>query len=183
MARDNGGGKWINNFRPRLAWGVSGQQPDANASITYLTPITATLLNGESPAVTFGALGNSNLKPERSREIEGGFDLAMLRNRVSLQVTYYDKRTDDAIVRRDIAPSQTAGAAVFDNVGVVSNKGLEVSLNARMLDQSWLQYDAQVEASWNKNELVSLAPASSRLADSVTRTPPAVRCSRTTGPT
>lgn len=158
VAIDNGGAKWFNNFRPRLAWGVSGQQPDANASITYLTPITATLLNGESPAVTFGALGNNNLKPERSREIEGGFDLTTLRNRVSLQVTYYDKRTEDAIVRRDIAPSQTAGAAVFDNVGVVSNKGLEVSLNARMLDQNWLQYDAQVEASWNVNELVELAP-------------------------
>lgn len=157
VAIDNGAAKWFNNFRPRFAWGVSGQQPDANASITYLTPITATLLNGESPAVTFGALGNDNLKPERSREIEGGFDLTTLGNRVSLQVTYYDKRTEDAIVRRDIAPSQTAGAAVFDNVGVVSNKGLEVSLNARVLDQNWLQYDAQVEASWNVNELVELA--------------------------
>ena len=68
------------------------------------------------------------------------------------------KRTDDAIVQRDIAPSQTAGAAIFDNVGVVSNKGLEVSLNARLLDNKFIQYDAQVEGSWNKNRLESLAP-------------------------
>ncbi|MCC6927812.1 MAG: SusC/RagA family TonB-linked outer membrane protein [Gemmatimonadaceae bacterium] len=157
VIRDDGAAKWINNFRPRFAWGVSGQQPNANASITYLRPITATLLNSEAPAVTFGALGNNDLKPERSREIEGGFDFTTLRNRISLQVTFYDKRTEDAIVQRNLPPSQTAGASVFDNVGVVSNKGLEVSLNARLLDNNLIQYDAQVEGSWNKNRLESLA--------------------------
>jgi hypothetical protein len=40
----------------------------------------------------------------------------------------------------------------------VSNKGLEVSLNSRILDFKVLRYDATVEASWNKNRLVSLAP-------------------------
>ena len=155
---DNGAAKWINNFRPRFAWGVSGTQPDANASITYLNPTTSTLLDGEQPAVAFGALGNTNLSPERSREFEGGFDFTALRNRVTLQVTYYDKLTEDAIVKRNLAPSQTAGEAIFDNVGVVSNKGLEVSLNSRLVDINALRYDAQIEASWNKNELVSLAP-------------------------
>jgi hypothetical protein len=77
---------------------------------------------------------------------------------VTLQVTYYDKKTTDAIVLRNIAPSQTAGAAVYDNVGTVSNKGLEVSLNTRVLDYNRLRYDTQIEASWNKNRLVSLAP-------------------------
>lgn len=158
VAIDNGAAKWLNNFRPRMAWGVSGQQPDANAAITFLNPVTATLLNGEAPAVTFGALGNENLKPERSRELEVGFDLSTLRNRVSLQLTYYDKLTEDAIVRRDLPPSQGSGASRFDNVGTVSNKGLEVSLNARLLDLDLVRYDAQVEASWNVNELVSLAP-------------------------
>ncbi len=158
VVRDDGSAKWLNNFRPRVAWGVSGQQPDANAAITFLAPVTATLLQGESPAVSFGALGNTGLKPERSREIEGGFDLTTLRNRVSLQVTYYDKLTEDAIVQRDLPPSQGSGARRYDNVGTVSNKGLEVSLNARLLDYNQLRYDAQVEASWNKNELVSLAP-------------------------
>ena len=154
---DDNSAKWLNNFRPRIAWGESGQQPDANASITYLNPVTATLFGQDVPAVSFGAFGNSGLKPERSREIEGGFDFTTLRNRVTLQVTYYDKKTSDAIVRRNLAPSQTAGEAIFDNVGVVSNKGLEVSLNARLLDYKHLRYDAQVEASWNKNRLVSLA--------------------------
>jgi TonB-linked SusC/RagA family outer membrane protein len=158
VAIDNGDAKWVNNLRPRLAWGESGQQPGANASITYVTPVTATLLDKEAPAVTVGdTLGNTALKPERSREFEVGFDLTTLRNRITLQVTYYDKQTQDAIVKRNIPPSQTAGQVIFDNVGTVSNKGLEVSLNARVIDFRALQYDAQVEASWNKNRLESLA--------------------------
>jgi TonB-linked SusC/RagA family outer membrane protein len=158
VALDNGAARWFNTLRPRIALGESGQQPTVNAAITYLTPVTATLLNQDVPATTFGALGNSGLKPERSRELETGFDVTGLSNRVTLQVTYYDKKTTDAIVLRNIAPSQTAGAAVYDNVGTVSNKGLEVSLNTRLLDFDNLRYDTQIEASWNKNRLVSLAP-------------------------
>jgi TonB-linked SusC/RagA family outer membrane protein len=162
VATDNSGGRWVNNLRLRGAYGESGQQPDVNAAFTYVAPVTATILGGGVPAVTFGAfggrLGNTKLKPERSRELEVGFDFTTLSSRINLQTTYYDKRTRDAIVQRDLAPSQTAGLNIFDNVGVVTNKGLEVSLNTRVLDFTALRYDAQVEASWNKNRLESLAP-------------------------
>jgi hypothetical protein len=87
-----------------------------------------------------------------------GFDLTALNSRINLQTTYYDKKTTDAIVQRDLAPSQTAGVNFFDNVGTVSNKGLEASLNARVLDFKSVRYDLQVEAAWNKNRLESLAP-------------------------
>jgi TonB-dependent SusC/RagA subfamily outer membrane receptor len=162
VAADNIAARWLNNLRLRGAYGQSGQQPDVNAAFTYVAPVTATILGAGVPAVTFGAfggrLGNTDLKPERSREFEVGFDLTTVHSRINLQTTYYDKRTTDAIVQRDLPPSQTAGVNVFDNVGVVTNKGLEVSLNARVLDFTAFRYDAQVEASWNKNRLESLAP-------------------------
>ena len=162
VAAENGAARWLNNLRLRGAFGESGQQPDVNAAFTYVAPVTASILSGAVPAVTFGAfggrLGNTDLKPERSREIELGFDVTTLHSRVNLQTTYYDKKTTDAIVQRDLAPSQTAGINVFDNVGVVTNKGLEVSLNARVLEFTSFRYDLQVEAAWNKNRLESLAP-------------------------
>jgi len=162
VAAENGAARWLNNLRLRGAFGESGQQPDVNAAFTYVAPVTASILSGAVPAVTFGQfggrLGNTDLKPERSREIELGFDVTTLHSRVNLQTTYYDKKTTDAIVQRDLAPSQTAGINVFDNVGVVTNKGLEVSLNARVLEFTSFRYDLQVEAAWNKNRLESLAP-------------------------
>ncbi|MGQ0650302.1 MAG: SusC/RagA family TonB-linked outer membrane protein [Gemmatimonadaceae bacterium] len=159
VAMENPDARWINQLRPRVAFGESGQQPTATAAVTFLTPTTTTVFGqGDRPSVTFGALGNTSIKPERSREYEAGFDLTTLRNRVSLQATYYDKKTTDALVNRPLPGSLGAGAARIENVGVVTNRGIEVSINARVVDRDNLRWDFGVEASGNKNRLVSLAP-------------------------
>jgi TonB-linked SusC/RagA family outer membrane protein len=150
---------WINQLRPRVAFGESGQQPTATAAITFLTPTTTTLFGaGDRPAVTFGALGNSGIRPEQSAETELGFDLTGWRNRASLQATYYSKTTSDALVNRPLPGSLGAGSGRIENVGVVTNKGLEVSLNVRAIDSDRVQWDVGIEASENNNKLVSLAP-------------------------
>jgi hypothetical protein len=105
--------------------------------------------------VTFGA--QERPSPERSREIETGFDFTTLHNRVSLQVTYYDKKTTDALVNRPLPGSLGAGASRIENVGTVTNKGIEVSLNARVVDRDDVRWDVGVEASGNKNRLESRA--------------------------
>ena len=99
-----------------------------------------------------------NLKPERSREIETGFDAGFLNNRVNLEFTLYDKRTKDALVLRTQPYSLGGVASRLENVGVVSNKGIEVSINARVIESRNVTWDLQVEASGNKNRLVELAP-------------------------
>jgi len=151
--------KWLNQLRPRVAFGESGQQPAAAAALTYLTPTTTTIFGqGDVPSVTFGALGNTGIKPERSREIEAGFDLTTWSNRATVQVTYYDKKTTDALVNRPLPGSLGAGAARIENVGVVTNRGIEVSVNTRVLDRDAIRWDVGVEASANRNRLESLAP-------------------------
>jgi hypothetical protein len=158
VAMENSDARWINQLRPRVAFGESGQQPTATAAITFLTPTTTTVFGqGDVPSVTFGALGNSSISPERSREVEAGFDLTSLRNRVSVQVTYYDKKTTDALVNRPLPGSLGAGAGRIENVGIVTNKGIEVSLNARVWDSEMFRWDVGVEGSGNKNRLKQLA--------------------------
>jgi TonB-linked SusC/RagA family outer membrane protein len=159
VALESNDATWLNQIRLRGALGESGQQPGAAAAITYLTPTTSTVFGlGDVPSVTFGALGNTNIKPERSREIEAGFDVTTLRNRVSVVVTYYDKKTTDALINRPLPGSLGAGAARVENVGVVTNKGIEVSVNARVIDRDDIRYDLGLEASGNKNRLEELAP-------------------------
>ena len=159
VAMENPDATWINQLRPRFAFGESGQQPTSTAAITFLTPTTTSVFGaGDKPAVTFGALGNNSIKPERSAEIEAGFDLTSWHNRASLQVTYYSKKTTDALVSRPLPGSLGAGGARIENVGVVTNKGLEVSFNLRAYDTDRLRWDVGIEASENNNKLVSLAP-------------------------
>ncbi len=159
VALENNEAPWINQVRLRGALGESGQQPGPAAAITYLAPTTSTVFGlGDVPSVTFGALGNNNIKPERSRETELGFDVTTLRNRVSVVYTYYDKKTSDALINRPLPGSLGAGGARVENVGVVTNKGHELSVNARVVDLVNVRYDLGVEASWNKNRLEELAP-------------------------
>ncbi len=159
VALESNDAKWLNQVRVRGALGESGQQPGPAAAITFLAPTTSTVFGlGDVPSVTFGALGNSNIKPERSREIEAGFDATALRNRVSVVVTYYNKKTTDALINRPLPGSLGAGGARVENVGVVTNKGTELSINARVVDRDDIRYDLGIEASRNTNKLVSLAP-------------------------
>ncbi len=158
VALENSDARWINQIRLRGALGESGQQPGPAAAITFLAPTTSSVFGqGDVPSVTFGALGNTNIKPERSREVEAGFDATTLRHRVSIVFTYYSKKTTDALINRPLPGSLGAGAARVENVGVVTNKGTELSINARVVDLGEISYDLGVEASWNKNELAELA--------------------------
>ncbi len=165
IAREIDGARWLNHLRLRGALGVSGQQPTPTAALTQLTPTTSTIYAlGDVPSVTFGTLGNDRIKPERTREIEGGFDATLSNNRVSFGVTYYDKRTSDALARRPLPGSLGAGSARTENVGVVSNRGIEVSMSARVIDRDAIRYDVGVEFSANRNRLESLAPGIQKIA-------------------
>jgi len=150
---------FLNDFRLRAAYGLSGTQPGPTDALTYESPVTASIFGSlNSPAVILGQLGDPRLKPERSREVEGGFDLGLLDNRVRLEVTAFDKKTTDALVLRTLPPSLGATVDRLENIGTVSNKGLEISLNARPIEGRSFTWDLNVEASGFRNRLVSLGP-------------------------
>ncbi|HEV8498751.1 MAG TPA: TonB-dependent receptor, partial [Gemmatimonadaceae bacterium] len=102
--------KGLNNLRLRASWGSSGVQPgqtDALRTIqTVLTSIAGADISGERTNL----LGNPDLRPEKSTEFETGFDSRLLGNRVTFEVTYYNKLSKDALIDRVLAPS--TGAAV-----------------------------------------------------------------------
>ena len=77
------------------------------------------------PGFTVGGAGNPNLKPEKSTELEGGFDLGLLGDRVNLEYTHYNKITKDALVNVNLAPSLGSSPTRFLNLGQVRNYGDE----------------------------------------------------------
>jgi TonB-linked SusC/RagA family outer membrane protein len=150
---------WLNDLRLRAAYGVSGVQPNPTDALTFESPVTASILGALStPAVVLGQLGDENLKPERSREVEAGVDLGLLDNKVRLEVTVFDKTTKDALVRRNLPPSLGATVNRLENIGTVNNKGIEISLNARPVESPNFTWDLNIEAAGFKNRLKSLAP-------------------------
>ncbi len=150
-------GDWLNSMRLRGAWGDSGVQPGTNDALRFFLPIAATVDGGQNvTGVTFGGVGNADLKPERSREIEFGVDAEMYSNRLGLQLTYYNKKTQDALVLRQLPPSLGVGAGRFENLGSVQNKGIEVGINARIIEASSVSFDLDIVGTFSSNELTEL---------------------------
>jgi len=147
---------WLSSLRLRAAYGQSGQRPGFRNAITFYTAVAVKRAGSDVGAVQIGApVGNASLKPERSGEYELGFDAGFLNDRVSFEATLYDKTTDDALILRNLPPSSGA-ASRFENLGKVTNKGIEGMLNARLLEGRNFQFDLAVTASKNKNKLVRL---------------------------
>jgi TonB-dependent starch-binding outer membrane protein SusC len=146
----------INDLRLRAALGSSGLQPGPTDAITFFNPVAVTTGGASTTGVTFGGVGNPDLKPERSREIEAGLDAQFLQNRVGLQFTYYNKKTTDALIFRQLPPSLGVSDGRFENLGSVRNSGLEALLTARVLENPTTTWDFTFNASTNSSELVEL---------------------------
>ena len=95
--------------------------------------------------ITFGSLGNPDLKPERSGEIELGLDAALFKDRVSVEFTYYNKQTKDALVAAQRGPVRRRVRVQFFNLGEVKNHGFEVAINTRVIDSRSVAWDLAAE--------------------------------------
>jgi TonB-linked SusC/RagA family outer membrane protein len=146
----------LSTLRLRAAWGESGLQPTFRAATTFFQPVSAVRNAQDVPAFTVGGTGNANLKPERSREIEAGFDAGFFDRRVSLEATYYDKRSTDALVLQVLAPSLGATRTRWANIGKVSNRGFEGLLNVNAVQTEPVEWNFTVTAQTNRNRLVDL---------------------------
>lgn len=173
-------------FRPRFAFGIAGTQPAPedrlrlfNLGTGYtLNPggegnlvgnadCTAGLsLNGETvPGVCLASLGNTDLRPERSSELEGGFEAAFWNGRLAMTYTQYNRTRKDAIISIPVAPSVSmqGGSAfnVSENIGEVRNTGTELSVNATVFERRAFSWDIGANLSNNNNLLVHLNPGQS----------------------
>ena len=128
---------FVTALKLRAAYGASGQQPESFAALRTFAPSTGP---GDEPAVTPQFVGNPDLKPERGEELEAGFE-AELFGRIGIDFTVFSKQTRDAILLRNTPPSGGFPGQQFVNIGEVSNKGVELAVNARALTTPSVSWD------------------------------------------
>ncbi len=156
-------GKLLSTLRLRGAFGVSGQQPGTTDALRYYSPVAGKRAGVGLTGVTFGNLGNVDLKPERSRELELGFDASMLKDRLSLEFTYFNKVTKDALIQRNVDPSAGASAVQFFNLGRVKNYGAELAINSRVVDSRNFTWDLALAGSVYENTLSEIGQGVSEI--------------------
>lgn len=144
------------SLRLRSAYGQSGLRPNFRQAVTTLAPVSVTVAGNDLSAVTLNTTGNLQLKPERSTEWEFGFDAGLFEDRISLDFTYFNKLSKDALISRRLAPSFGLTASVFDNLGAVRNQGTEASLSARLFEVQNLSLNARLSNSTLSNRIEAL---------------------------
>ena len=144
---------FVNQLKLRAAWGKAGRQPDVFDAIRTYEPAVGP---GGVATLTPSTIGNPDLKPEVGSEVELGFDASFVDDRVGLEVTYFSQTTSDAIVAVPVAPSLGFPDVQFRNIGEVTNKGYELSLNANVVRMDNFSLDLGATYSKNENEVVDL---------------------------
>ncbi len=156
---------WLDQFRLRSSYGASGVSPSGTQALQTFSGQTIAIEPGtpggtnaqDTPGVIASALGNPNLKPERSAELEAGFEMNMFSNRSHFDFTYYNKKTHDALINVPIAASSGSPAlSQIENIGSVQNSGLEADLNATFFDRRQFGWDVAIAGSHNTNKVATL---------------------------
>jgi TonB-linked SusC/RagA family outer membrane protein len=126
----------VNTLKLRVAYGQTGKFPEP---FLRDRSFSADRFLGES-APTFDNPGNPELGPEVTTTIEPGFDLALLNQRVSVEFTYFDATTNDAMM---FVPEQpvTGLGSQLRNVGEIKNTGIELAVNLQVVDSDKLRWD------------------------------------------
>ena len=142
----------IDYLKVRLSGGLVGNQeiPDYAFSTSY-----ATGSYGGSSSYAKQNTANDRLKWETTASYNAGFDLGLLRNRLNIVFDAYYKKTSDLLL---VVPIGFASGVTtqLQNVGNVVNKGVELSINAALLQRRNLSWTVSANGAYNKNEITDM---------------------------
>nr|WP_321412211.1 TonB-dependent receptor [uncultured Carboxylicivirga sp.] len=155
----------FDDLKFRVGYGVSGNSLGFNAFTAIQTYgasgwFSYTDQNGNtSDYRTLAATSNANpdLKWERTSMFNIGMDLGFLKNRLTGTIEYYNKQTDDLIYSYAVSTNRYPYGSMLANVGEISNKGIEFSLNIIPVQTDKLRWESTINLSHNKNEVISLS--------------------------
>lgn len=147
---------FLTNFRLRAAYGQSGLRPGPTDALQSFSGAVGVFANRDQPAIIINEIGNPDLRPERVTELEAGFESGFFDDRLGLEVTYFNKRSTDALVSRPLPPSAGASASRFENIGEVRNSGLELLLSGQAVRRRNFEWNFNLTGSFIQNELLDL---------------------------
>lgn len=151
----------FDDLKFRVGYGVSGN------SLGF-DPLIASVLYGKSGSFinsngeVVSAIGatrnaNPNLKWERTSMFNIGLDFGFFGNRLTGTIEYYDKRTSDLIADYAVSTTKYLVNWMTANVGEISNKGIELSLNATPVQKRYFSWNTSINLSHNKNRVESIS--------------------------
>lgn len=146
-----------NNFlKVKAGFGRTGNTPNENYAWrgTFTPPQNSFGYNG-NPSIFPTRLENPDLKWETSDVLDVTVEGGLLKNRITWELSYYNKTTNGVIL--DLAVPRSLGfSSYYDNVGAVRNTGLEFSFTSRNIVKKLFSWTTQFNIARNYNEILNI---------------------------
>jgi TonB-linked SusC/RagA family outer membrane protein len=144
---------YVGDLRLRGALGAAGNQPGTfDKAQTY----EASVGYQNTPGLIPQSFGNPELRPERSQELELGFETSLFGGRADLSYTHFARNITDAIVEVPLAPSGGYPGNQVVNIGRVKGWGHELGANLRILRGRRVAWEIGTQLASNGNRIEDL---------------------------
>lgn len=147
----------ISNLKIRASYGIIGNQDISPYSTLALLTGTTTYFGTANGVSGYweNSIATPDIKWEKTKQFDLGFDLGLFNNRIDLSVDYFNKETSDALLTTNLA-SYLGGTSYLINAGKVSNQGVDISLNARVVTSPDWTYTTSLNGTYLKNKVKKL---------------------------
>jgi len=148
--------KFLDYAKLRSSWAEVGSATVNAGSINQTYAVSTVNAYGIPTLTNPNVLNNPNIRPLTVTTIEGGFEVQMLNSRLGLDVNYYSRRTRNDILSPPISGA-TGFAAGRRNLGLISNKGWEISLTGTPIKKDNFSWDVNYNFGYNMSKILELA--------------------------
>ena len=145
--------RWLNMLKLKASFGQQGN--DKIGDFHYIDTYTIVNTNNKVGLV-LSEKGNPNITWETNNNFNAGFDFELLNSRLRGSIEYFYKKTTDMLCFV-FAPYSAGYKGMYDNIGDMVNKGVEIDLSATVLKTKNISWDVNVNATTYKNEVIKLA--------------------------
>ena len=142
----------LSQLKLRVAYGQTAGLPTFGALYSQLQ---VTGVGGQGGLIPSTILGNTAIQPERATELEYGLDFGLFKNRVTAEITFYNKKVFDLIQPLITAPT-TGVTSTSVNAADLTNKGVEISIGADVVRRPNFTWFVQPIYWFNRSEITRL---------------------------
>ncbi|KAF2336935.1 SusC/RagA family TonB-linked outer membrane protein [Flavobacterium daemonense] len=163
------------DLKLRASWGQTGNSSGFNAyTAQFISGSLGTFYYNGQQVGAYGPnqAANPDLNWEKTATANIGLDFTVLKGKLSGSVEVYDKKTTDMIYNYSVNPVLVPVGTIVANGGNMSNKGVEVTLNANVVKTKNFSYATSLNFSHNKNEITKLTNPYFIGGDSIRRVQP-----------
>lgn len=147
----------VSNLKLRASYGIIGNQDIDPYSTLALLKTTNTYYGVGDASVGYllDRIATPDIKWEKTKQFDLGVDLGFFNNRLELSLDYFNKQTSDALLSTTTS-NAFGGFTYMSNLGKVANQGLDITLNARVIETKDFQWQTSLNGTYLKNEVKKL---------------------------